>query len=99
MDSISPHIFLLVESISLVFLFLLDTSVISELTKPTPHQRVVAWLNEHEEQFYFSARTLGEIEKGITQLPESKKKKRMRSWFENEILLRSQGEFSTLMSG
>lgn len=73
-------------------MYLLDTCVLSELTKPTPHQRVVAWLNGHEEQFYFlSVLTLGEIEKGITKLPESKKKKRIRSWFENAMQQRFAG--------
>jgi hypothetical protein len=72
--------------------YLLDTCVISELTKLAPHRRVVEWLNQHEEQSYFlSVLTLGEIEKGITQLPESKKKKRIRSWFENEMLQRFAG--------
>ena len=42
--------------------FLLDTNVISELIKPRPEPRVVAWIEEtNESLLYLSVLTLGEI--------------------------------------
>ena len=46
--------------------FLLDTNVISEIRKPRPHGGVVAWFNDHEQhQFFVSAVSVGEIQRGI----------------------------------
>jgi len=46
--------------------YLLDTNVISELRKPSPHGAVVAWLrDQEEEQLFLSAVTMGELEAGI----------------------------------
>ena len=55
--------------------YLLDTCVISELTKKEPNQKIIQWIQEkHESDLCLSILTLGEIQKGITKLPESKKK-------------------------
>jgi toxin FitB len=46
--------------------YLLDTNVISELRKPSPHGAVVAWLRDQEdEQLFLSAVTMGELQAGI----------------------------------
>ena len=46
--------------------YLLDTNVVSELRKPSPHGGVVAWLNrQEEEQLFVSAVTMGELQAGI----------------------------------
>ena len=56
--------------------YLLDTSVISELTKKKPDPKVFQWIKKnHEVDLYLSVLTLGEIQKGITKLSESKRKK------------------------
>jgi len=48
--------------------YLLDTNVISELRKPKPHGAVLAWLKElHEDQFYLSAVSVGELQAGAEQ--------------------------------
>ena len=65
--------------------WLLDTNVISELTRPTPHPGVVRWLGELEDEFFLSTLTLGEIHKGILDLPESARRRRLESWFDQEI--------------
>ncbi|MBX2991423.1 MAG: type II toxin-antitoxin system VapC family toxin [Bacteroidetes bacterium] len=73
-------------------MFLLDTCVISELTKPKPHPAVIEWLDTHDEQtFFLSVLTLGEIEKGITKLPTSRKKKRIMQWFDHDVQQRFEG--------
>ena len=47
-------------------MYLLDTSVVSELRKPRPHGAVVAWIEGiADADLYLSAVTLGEIQAGI----------------------------------
>lgn len=46
--------------------YLLDTNVISEITKTTPHPAVAAWYAQrNEDDLYLSVVTLGEIRKGV----------------------------------
>lgn len=60
--------------------FLLDTCVISELIKPSPSSEVIHWIDDHDEEtFFISVVTFGEIEKGISKLPEGKKKRKVAS--------------------
>ena len=71
--------------------YLLDTCLISELAKSEPDKNVVDWvLSENETNFYVSVLTFGEIHKGIEKLPESKKKKELQIWVENELKNRFQ---------
>lgn len=47
-------------------MYLLDTSIVSELRKPRPHGGVLAWIAGIDEaQLFLSAITLGEIQAGI----------------------------------
>ena len=60
--------------------YLLDTCLISELSKSKPDKKVVDWvLSENETGFYVSVLTFGELHKGIEKLPESKKKEECAS--------------------
>ena len=69
--------------------FLLDTCVISELIKPAPNKNAVQWISGIEEnRYYLSILTLGEIEKGITKLPDSFRKKQLSDWLENHLVVR-----------
>ena len=66
--------------------FLLDTNIPSELTRPYPEPSVVQWLEEADDDLlYISVVTLGEILKGITTLPESKRRRKLQKWL-TEIL-------------
>ncbi len=70
--------------------YLLDTCVISELVKPTPQDNVVSWLNEMpSETLFLCAITIGEVRKGLTKLPDSKKKERLTFWL-NTLLIEYQ---------
>jgi len=69
--------------------YLLDTCVISELVKPKPNRHVVTWIRSYpEEEVYLSAITIGEIQKGISKLTESKKKGRLQHWLDNDLMAR-----------
>lgn len=69
--------------------YILDTCVISELIKPRPNSAVVSWINSHlEENFYLTSITIGEIQRGISKLTESKKKKNLQNWLDSELIVR-----------
>ncbi len=71
--------------------YLLDTCVVSELARKRPNKTVVAWVRScHEETFFLSVLTLGEIQKGITKFSDSKKKKALQLWIDKEL----RGRFS-----
>ncbi|MBW1704062.1 MAG: type II toxin-antitoxin system VapC family toxin [Deltaproteobacteria bacterium] len=61
--------------------YILDTCVISELVKPVPNPKVVEWLNKTpSEALFLCVITIGEIHKGLTKLPDSKKKEALTHW-------------------
>jgi len=61
--------------------YLLDTCVISEIVKPVPGSRVIMWINSiSSERLFLCSLTIGEIRRGLTKLPESKKKERLTDW-------------------
>ena len=71
--------------------YLLDTCLISELAKAYPDKGVSDWvLSENEINFYVSVLTFGELHKGIEKLPESKRKKELGAWVENDLKNRFQ---------
>ena len=72
--------------------YLLDTCLISELVKKVPHPAVVSWLNEQEEQSLFlSVLTIGELQEGISKLPDSARKDELQAWVEHDLALRFTG--------
>jgi len=66
--------------------YLLDTCVISELVKPNPDKNVVNWIQDTPtERLFLSVITIGEIRKGLTKLPDSKRKDLLTNWL-NSLL-------------
>jgi toxin FitB len=66
--------------------FLLDTNVPSELTRPQSDPQVEKWLNDaDDQQLYLSVVSLGEIFKGLTILPESKRRKQLQQWIDHTL--------------
>ncbi|MCK5201676.1 MAG: PIN domain-containing protein, partial [Spirochaetales bacterium] len=62
--------------------FILDTNVLSELTKQEPDKNVLEWFNNcPEDKMYISSITLGEIETGISSLDPGKKQNQLMLWF------------------
>jgi len=63
--------------------WLLDTCVLSEYAKKAPAPRVIAWLDEQDEEALFiSVINLGEIEKGILKLaaPDPLRSRKLTAW-------------------
>src|SRR3981081_1499835 len=58
-------------------MIVLDTNVLSELLRPAPETRVMAWLDEQPRASLFtSAVTQGEILYGIRLMPEGQRRKK-----------------------
>ena len=55
--------------------WLLDTSTLSEVTKPTPAAEVVDWLDVNEADSAISAISIGEMVAGLEQMSESKRRR------------------------
>jgi len=72
--------------------FLLDTNVISEITRPRPDPGVVKWIESTDESIlYLSVLTVGEIRKGISLLSDGRRRVSLESWLNHDLMLRFSG--------
>ena len=55
-------------------MILVDTNVLSELTRRTPEPRVVAWLEVNEPALALPAIALAELRYGIARLPDGRRR-------------------------
>lgn len=77
--------------------YLLDTCMISELTKREPEENVLRWIEGVDESFlYISVLTLGEIRKGIVKLPDLAKKTALKEWLQNDVRQRFEGRIISI---
>ena len=66
--------------------FLAVTNVPSELTRPSPDVRVAAFLKDAgREQVYLSVLTLGEIRKGVAELPSGNRRRLLEEWLQTSM--------------
>jgi toxin FitB len=73
-------------------MYLLDTNVVSEWTKPRPDAGVVAWLAAaDEDRVFVSVITLAELRHGIERLAPGSRRKRLDDWLVRELPLRFEG--------
>jgi hypothetical protein len=62
--------------------YLLDTNIISNVTKPTPSEALVTWMAEQtDEDLFISSLTVAEIRRGLLEKPAGKKRKELERWF------------------
>jgi predicted nucleic acid-binding protein len=74
--------------------YLLDTCALSELVKSTPDAHVIRWFEARKaHELCISSMTWGELQRGVTRLPESKRRSELTLWlqqletgFEDRIL-------------
>jgi len=76
--------------------YILDTNVVSELVAREADQKVVNWVDSDSESVFLSVITIGELKKGIEKLPDSKRKKTLESWLEEDLLVRFRGRILPL---
>ena len=66
--------------------YLLDTNVVSEVTRRRPDTQVVRWLEDvPDEALHVSVLTVGEIRSGVESLRPGAKRERLRLWLEQEL--------------
>jgi predicted nucleic acid-binding protein len=66
--------------------YLVDTNVISELTRPKPAAPVEAWFEDvADEALHLSVITVGELRRGVEKLPAGKRKEKLRYWLEHDL--------------
>lgn len=64
-------------------MFLLDTDAVSELEKPRPDSGLLAWLETADWlDVYLSVITIGELWKGIAELPHGRKRRALEAMFD-----------------
>jgi predicted nucleic acid-binding protein len=62
--------------------YLLDTSIISNVTKPAPSESLLAWMAEQvDEDLYIASLTVAEIRRGVLERPAGRKRDRIEAWF------------------
>lgn len=72
--------------------YLLDTCVISELVKKRPNKNVIKWISNISEEFLFLiVFTFAELHKGIEKLPDSKRKRKLHNWVNEDLIKRFEG--------
>ncbi len=66
--------------------YLLDTNVMSDLVRLKPAKAVLAWFeNIPSEALHISVLTLGEIRKGVEQMPDGARREKLRLWLEHDL--------------
>jgi predicted nucleic acid-binding protein len=62
--------------------YLLDTNIISNVTKPTPSPSLVAWLAEQaDEDLFIASLTLAELSRGVLEKPAGRLRDQLSTWF------------------
>ncbi len=62
--------------------YLLDTNVVSNVTKPTPSPQLLEWMaGQVDEDLFISSLTVAEIQHGVLGLPAGRKRRVLEAWF------------------
>jgi predicted nucleic acid-binding protein len=62
--------------------YLLDTNIISNVTKKQPSEALLAWMEEQaDEDLFISTLTVAEIRRGLLEMPAGRKRGDLEAWF------------------
>jgi len=62
--------------------YLLDTNIISNITKPEPSESLITWMAEQaDEDLFIASLTVAELRRGVLEKPAGKKCDQLDSWF------------------
>ncbi len=62
--------------------YLLDTNIISSVTKPAPPQSLLTWMaGQADENLFISALTIAEVRRGVLEKPAGRKRDQLEAWF------------------
>ena len=62
--------------------YLLDTNIISNVTRPVPSAPLLEWMaGQLDEDLFISTLTVAEIRRGVLEMPSGKKRRALEDWF------------------
>jgi toxin FitB len=62
--------------------YLLDTNIISNVTRPAPSDALLAWMAEQsDDALYIASLTVAEIWRGVLEKPAGKRRRDLEAWF------------------
>jgi toxin FitB len=62
--------------------YLLDTNIISNVTKPTASESLIAWMSKQvDEDLFIASLTVAEIRRGVLEKPAGKRRDQLEAWF------------------
>ena len=62
--------------------YLLDTNIISNVTKPVPSEALLAWMGgQVDDDLFIASLTVAEIRRGILEKPAGRKRDQLDAWF------------------
>ncbi|CAL8974088.1 Toxin FitB [Rhodoplanes serenus] len=62
--------------------YLLDTNIISNITKPVPSESLLVWMAEQvDENLFITSLTIAEIWRGVLEKPAGRKRDQLETWF------------------
>jgi predicted nucleic acid-binding protein len=62
--------------------YLLDTNIISNVTKPAPSDALIAWMTgQNDDDLFIASLTVAEIWRGVLEKPRGKKRDQLETWF------------------
>ena len=62
--------------------YLLDTNIISNVTKQAPSNALITWMaSQIDDDLYISSLTVAEIRRGLLEKPRGRKRAELEEWF------------------
>lgn len=62
--------------------YLLDTNILSNITKPAPSEALMTWMaDQADTDLFISSLTVAEIRRGVLEKPAGKKRDQLEEWF------------------
>jgi predicted nucleic acid-binding protein len=62
--------------------YLLDTNILSNITKPAPSEALLAWMaGQADTDLFIASLTVAEIRRGVLEKPPGKKRDQLEMWF------------------
>jgi predicted nucleic acid-binding protein len=62
--------------------YLLDTNILSNVTKPKPSEALLAWMGDQADtDLFIASLTVAEIRRGVLEKPAGKRRDQLESWF------------------
>ena len=62
--------------------YLLDTNILSNVTRPAPCERLIAWMGgQIDTDLFIASLTVAEIRRGVLEKPAGRKRDELETWF------------------